>query len=173
MQIQVSHLRTGSKEIEYTLSLIECPRIKKPIIFNSEGMKCYCKVKDQGSGIFVTGNFSVFVKTECDRCIKEIHFEVSGELDLTLMPEEEMKESDTDVEISLNDSDIDYYSKGTIDLNKIFEDQFLLEYPLSAVCSENCKGLCSECGMDLNQTVCECSKKPANNVFSVLKKLQE
>lgn len=48
---------------------------------------------------------------------------------------------------------------GHINLAPLTRDYLLLELPLKPICRINCKGLCSYCGVNLNQTVCEHQKQ--------------
>jgi len=44
---------------------------------------------------------------------------------------------------------------GYIDLGEIFREYLLLEIPINAVCLPDCRGLCPECGQNLNDKACE------------------
>jgi len=49
-------------------------------------------------------------------------------------------------------------------------DNILLDVPLVLLCNEGCKGICSECGSDLNTNQCECQKEgEVDPRFAVLK----
>jgi uncharacterized protein len=61
------------------------------------------------------------------------------------------------------------YSGDEIDLTHEIEEQIAMEIPLKPLCNEECKGLCHECGADLNTSTCSCSKEPVSLTFSALK----
>jgi len=44
---------------------------------------------------------------------------------------------------------------GNIDFAPLVREYLLLEVPIKLICKEDCKGLCSICGENLNQTTCE------------------
>ena len=44
-----------------------------------------------------------------------------------------------------------------IDLTDCVRELLVLELPMRAVCSQDCKGLCPVCGADLNHVRCNCS----------------
>jgi len=44
---------------------------------------------------------------------------------------------------------------GYIDLGEIFRDYLLLEIPMNYICRPDCKGICVECGQNLNLGECE------------------
>ena len=56
-----------------------------------------------------------------------------------------------------------------IDLTHDLEEQVAMSLPLKPLCAEQCKGLCAECGADLNMSSCACSEKAFNFKFSALK----
>ena len=56
---------------------------------------------------------------------------------------------------SQDDVDMIIPEDGYIDLGEIFREYLLLEIPINAVCLPDCKGLCLECGQNLNEKACE------------------
>jgi len=44
-----------------------------------------------------------------------------------------------------------------IDLNPQIREEIILDYPISPLCIPNCKGLCLECGKNLNAEKCNCA----------------
>ncbi len=43
-----------------------------------------------------------------------------------------------------------------IDLEKIVNDTIIMNIPITFLCKEDCKGICSECGVNLNNEQCKC-----------------
>ena len=50
-------------------------------------------------------------------------------------------------------------------------ESVLLELPIRFLCREDCKGLCSVCGADLNEKDCGCPEKEPDPRWQGLKKL--
>ena len=98
----------------------------------------------------------------CDRCLKPFLREKSTQCEYLLAEELEDKESDS---ILLLDD-------GTVDLGDLARTAFILDMDTKHLCSEDCKGLCSGCGVDLNQGSCVCQKE-ADPRLAVLAKLLE
>ena len=48
---------------------------------------------------------------------------------------------------------------GMLDMDALAVSDILLDLPSKQLCSEDCKGLCPVCGVDLNHSVCQCKKK--------------
>lgn len=56
---------------------------------------------------------------------------------------------------STTESDLILPDDANIDLEPLVREYFLIEMPISPVCMSDCKGLCTECGADLNLSTCE------------------
>jgi uncharacterized protein len=60
-------------------------------------------------------------------------------------------------EIEDDDLDTAYYRDGVIDLAELVREQLYLALPMKPLCQEACRGLCSECGTNLNSGACACT----------------
>ena len=47
-----------------------------------------------------------------------------------------------------------------LDLSEVFRQYLLTDEPLKSLCRPNCRGICSECGVDLNENECRCDGTP-------------
>lgn len=92
----------------------------------------------------VCGNF----KTECARCLKEIELPLEFEFCETLA---QSNENVTD------DDSVILFEGKEIDLKDLVESNILLNLFSKYLCSEDCKGICSKCGADLNKGKCTCT----------------
>ena len=85
------------------------------------------------------------VKTVCDRCLADLELEMDIDENYYLFPE--------------NTPDVDYfYSGDEIELDDFVRETLVMNMPGKVLCSEDCKGLCSKCGADLNLGDCGCDK---------------
>jgi uncharacterized protein len=58
-----------------------------------------------------------------------------------------------------------------IDISKAIRDAIILARPMQLLCSEGCKGLCPNCGTDLNQKTCTCAGERIDPRLAKLKSL--
>jgi len=58
-----------------------------------------------------------------------------------------------------------------LDVNGLLWEEFVLALPVKPLCTENCKGLCPECGQDLNAGGCGCSEKQLDPRMAALRGL--
>ncbi|MBN1123188.1 MAG: DUF177 domain-containing protein [Anaerolineae bacterium] len=95
------------------------------------------------------GKLQAQTPVECVRCLKP--FEQTYEVEIS-----ELFVLDT-----ANSSDTDPYvidEGGIIDLTPIVREEGILAVPMQVLCSPECKGLCAECGADLNEGPCGCEE---------------
>jgi uncharacterized protein len=62
-------------------------------------------------------------------------------------------------EIAEDDLTTAYYREGILDVSDLLREQFQLALPMKPLCTEDCRGLCPECGATLNKTTCSCAPK--------------
>ena len=74
-----------------------------------------------------------------------------------------------------NAYDILFFSKNDngIDLKLKFKELILFEQEMKNICKDDCKGLCTICGIDLNNKSCDCFSKLEDNPWKVLEKLKD
>jgi len=96
-------------------------------------------------GILIEADFSSSIAAECVRCLDEyeqkLHIAFS---DLYAFHSN-----------SVTDSGLIVPEDGNIDLLPLVREYLLIEIPIKLVCREDCKGLCTECGENLNYQTCE------------------
>jgi uncharacterized protein len=62
---------------------------------------------------------------------------------------------------------------GVMDLVEPVREEFILSLPLRALCKEDCKGLCDQCGENLNQAKCTCEEAEIDPRFASLLQLKK
>lgn len=98
----------------------------------------------------------------CDRCGKEFLQEKDERFACMLAEELENGEND----------EIVLLENGMVDVGDLARTAFILGMDTKTLCSEDCKGLCSRCGADLNFGPCSCEKE-TDPRLAVLAKLLE
>ncbi|WP_027180347.1 DUF177 domain-containing protein [Maridesulfovibrio bastinii] len=119
-------------------------------------------VLPQENGCLYKGSLSGSVIVPCDRCMADHEQPISSQFEDFEQLAEEGEESFLEA------------ADGTRRLNAgaIFWEQFVLAYPSKPLCSEDCKGLCPECGADLNKGKCECKQDKGDPRLAVLRNLK-
>lgn len=100
------------------------------------------------------------VRTElelpCSRCLEPFRFPVDASFDQRFLPATELAHED-EHEVQDEDLDLSYYRDDRIDLNELLREQFYLALPMKPLCDEACKGLCPQCGTNVNTGTCACA----------------
>ena len=92
----------------------------------------------------------------CSRCLEPFRMPVNAAFDIRYHPVSEVSQ-DEEREVEEDDLETSYYRDDQIDLNELLREQFYLELPMKPLCTEGCKGLCPQCGTNLNTGTCDCS----------------
>jgi len=92
----------------------------------------------------------------CSRCLEPFRMPVDSSFDLRFLPATEMT-ADEEREVQEADLETSYYRDDQIDLNELLREQFYLALPMKPLCAEGCKGLCAQCGTNLNTGTCACA----------------
>ena len=125
-----------------------------------------------GKDIFLSGKIKTELTLQCSRCLDPFQFPVESKVTAHFVPREEPEQQE--VELSASDIDIEYYDGNRVDISQPVHDQIFLALPFVPVCREDCKGLCAECGKNLNKGACGCSQEgPVDPRLEVLRSLKE
>lgn len=101
------------------------------------------------NGCLIKGNLTGLVQLPCNRCTTPCAQAINVNF-------EEFEEFEVD---DLEDSwIIEERGHFYLDLASFLWEQFILAMPVQILCSKDCKGLCSNCGANLNHESCNCSK---------------
>ena len=77
---------------------------------------------------------------------------------------------------ALNDEENDSFllvENEALELDDLLREDILLELPAKYLCKPNCKGLCPQCGKNLNEGKCGCSDHQIDPRLEVLRELMK
>lgn len=115
-----------------------------------------------GSDLHISGSVNTTVRFQCARCTKEFVKDLSAGFDLSYLPQPEWTDEEGEVELHYEDMEVAFYDGIALDVDQMVLEQIELALPMRFVCREDCKGLCPQCGTDLNEGPCSCSKETAD-----------
>ena len=116
----------------------------------TNGVHIEGRVRNMAGAMLLNARLSTVLSLVCDRCAQPFEREKTVEYETLLAYELVNGEND---DIVLLDKG------GELELDGLMQEVFLLEMDTKNLCSEDCKGLCSGCGADLNREPCRCKKE--------------
>ena len=116
------------------------------------------KVERVGADMRVRGEIKSAIAARCDRCLNEVA--IAGEMPFDLFYTPAEASAGRTGEVELHDRDLDFatFENEEIDLDNLVLEQIELSLPSRVLCREECRGLCSQCGADMNLEECHCGK---------------
>ena len=102
------------------------------------------------------GQIQTELSAPCDRCLKEVAVTAEIPFDLFYTPGDPGAGHGSEHELHERDLDFAVYENDEINLDELVIEQLELSLPSRVLCREECRGLCSQCGADLNAEQCEC-----------------
>ncbi len=119
-----------------------------------------------GGSLELSATVSTVLGFECDRCCEPFNQEFECSFDELLKKEDSKGDDDKNL-------DAIYFEGNTIEFGDIVLANIIVELPSKYLCREDCKGLCAECGENLNHGMCDCNMRSTDPRFDVLDKFFE
>ena len=117
--------------------------IEFPVPVHMEGTFCM-----QGEGVILKGQLTARYTRPCSRCLEPVTVAFSG--DFYDMFYKELNPDDP--------NDLYLIENYQIDMAAYATALIFLDMPMTALCSPDCRGLCPECGANLNVSQCSCGR---------------
>jgi uncharacterized protein len=129
--------RTAEAPAELGIEVIGVPQ-GSPVEFD-------LKLESVVEGVLLTGTAEVRLAGQCVRCLTDLtDTAVVDFQELYVYPGNESGDAETEDEIRHLEGDL-------LDLEPVLRDSVVLDLPFQPLCRPDCRGLCPECGADLNQ----------------------
>jgi uncharacterized protein len=135
--------------------------------FSLNGVDVDCLITRSGETVYIRGKLKAQISQECSRCLEQATLAIEGDFVYTLVPEK--PEAAQDLELTAEDLETGYYRGDFIDLGALICEQIVLQAPMKVLCREECKGLCTHCGINLNTGSCSCQSGVVDDRLAVLK----
>ena len=120
----------------------------------------------------LVGSAKTTLELFCGRCLEAYRLPIDAAFDLRYQPAAE-NAGVGEHEIADAELDTAFYENDEIDLGQLLQEQFLLALPMKPLCSEDCKGLCPNCGTNWNSASCDCNTRWEDPRLAALKALRK
>jgi uncharacterized protein len=105
----------------------------------------------------------------CARCAEAFAFPLETRFRVILSPRAVMEEANR--ELTCDDLGFGFYDGDEIDVTALVHEHALLALPTRLLCAEACRGLCPQCGINLNVAACACTTRATPPRLAVLRDL--
>lgn len=100
--------------------------------------------------ITITGSADLTMEIPCARCLTPVatpfQLEFDLQIDLNLSEEEREKKEE----------DSSFVEGDELDVEELVRNELIVQWPIRVLCKDDCKGICSRCGANLNIQTCDC-----------------
>ena len=124
------------RELELAIAVVDPMGQGLASVLAGEVIELNLRLESVHEGILATGEVDTTATAECSRCLEPLKLEV--EVDFQEL-----------FAYSLEQEDDFLVQDEKIDLEQAITDAVVLSLPFKPVCSEDCLGLCSECGVKM------------------------
>ncbi|MBQ7568694.1 DUF177 domain-containing protein [bacterium] len=157
-------------------------RIKQDVALKLDELKLLTPVSvdlkllgNKTGGITVTGALQVQAEMSCSRCAKLYAQTIAVDIDELFLPKDSQELAEL---IGQKESAADklcvFAYEDRLELDEVLRQNILASLPFFPLCKEDCRGVCSGCGADLNLEACTCShEKEIDPRWEVLKKFMK
>ena len=171
MRIQLEKLQGGKGGFAHVYQPDELNPVDERVRL-SEPAEVKGNVKLAGHEVVVSGHVETRAQLECDRCLKPVELPVSADFVLEYITGSDY-ESSSVAALSEEEMAVSVFDGESIDVDEIVKEQILLEVPARTLCREDCKGICPECGTDLNAGQCNCADDEVDPRWAALQNLKQ
>jgi uncharacterized protein len=120
--------------------------------------------------LFFSGSLSAAVTATCARCAED--FSVTSRRDFRFVVAPKSMGDLNGKDLTAEDLEFSLYDGEEVDVSPLVREQLLLALPTRPLCQEGCRGLCSQCGANLNLNSCSCSTQTLDPRLEVLRSLK-
>ncbi len=100
--------------------------------------------------LLILGSTTVTLKIPCDRCLEDVFVPLA----LRFEREVDMNQSEDERTAALDEQN--YIEGYNLDVDKLVCSEIMVSWPSKVLCKEDCKGICTACGTNLNLRTCDC-----------------
>lgn len=155
VNVDISRIRETLGEIQQFSVHVDAQEIGGEDVWVTGEVDVSGQITNIGNSLRLDGELTGKAFLECSRCLKayeqSVHFQFEEEL------------SGTDISLQTD----------LIDISPFLREALIFQEPMKPLCSENCRGICPNCGADMNQSECKCDRTIVDPRLAGLRRLLE
>ena len=123
------------------------------------------EAQQAGPDVVVRGTIQGRFAQACRRCLEPVEVEIDEELGRLYRAGDVLAEDESEDVLALPES-------AELDLREPVREQVMVAVPQYVYCRAECKGLCPQCGTNLNESECDCTTDEMDERWAPLRQLQ-
>jgi uncharacterized protein len=156
--LDLSRMRESRDRVDRTLEPSALPAADADEFRVEAPVRLAFDIFKDGSQFRLVGHVASALTLACGRCLDDIALPVDLPFDLLYLPHRD-NAGEGEIEVEDDDLTTAFYGNDGIDLGQLVLEQFYLAVPMKPLCRESCRGLCPECGTNLNRATCSCVRE--------------
>jgi len=129
------------------------------------------RIRRDGKEVELSGELHAKIKTACDRCLQPVNLSIGAEFKERFVSAVSWR-AEQQHELQEEDLNLAVFDGEAIEVDELVREEILLAVPAHVLCREDCKGLCPVCGIDRNQTSCQCETKGTDSRWQGMENLR-
>lgn len=129
------------------------------------------RIRRKHEEVELQGTLVTKVAVACGRCLKSVELPIEVEFAERFTPAVAWKNEEQH-ELQPDELNLAVFDGEGIELDDLVKEEILLAMPGHTLCQEACKGLCPNCGTDLNAGACDCATEQIDSRWEKLKGLR-
>ena len=111
----------------------------------------------------IKGKGEVTAVIPCDRCLKDVEVKIPLDFQKKISVDPEHVDQSDELD------ETNYIDGSNLDVKQLVRNELLVGWPTKILCSDDCKGICSICGQNLNEGTCDCEDTGLDPRMSVIR----
>jgi uncharacterized protein len=141
--------------VDVTAAWLSAECADLPVNLSEAGVRLEGRLEPAGQGYLLRGKLAGVLTMPCARCLEPAPVAVESEMAVSFVEKADEGSEEEDEQ----QDDVVLFEHGVVDVGGAIRDEILLAVPMSAVCREDCAGICPTCGCNRNLTPCDCGKR--------------
>ena len=162
LKIKIADIKQGSSALETTVKPSDIGLASEHVF--KEPIDLFISINRISNTITTDVQIQTRIDLVCDRCTEPFQTDFSHNVRFIYTRDSDMAQAEDFVFV------LDKH-QNEIDLTEPLRQTMILELPFKRICQQECKGLCSRCGADLNTHQCDCKDKDVDPRWEKLKEL--
>jgi len=122
------------------------------------------------SGILARGKACASLHAECVRCLEPFDLDIQFKFEEEYVPSIDVETGAT-LPVGADSPELVISDHHMLDLTEVLRQYVVVEMASTALCRPDCKGLCSQCGQNLNLGTCGCEQESIDPRLDILRQL--